>query len=58
MRMHIGGEWIDKSSKIDVLSPFDGAVIDTVPRGDAGDVETALQTAERGAKIMAGPHRL
>ena len=54
MQMHVGGEWIDKSNKIDVLSPFDGSVVDTVPRGDAGDVETAIQTAERGAKIMAG----
>ena len=54
MRMHVGGEWIDKPNKIDVLSPFDGSVVDTVPRGDAKDVETAIQTAERGAKIMAG----
>ena len=54
MQMHVGGEWIDKSNKIDVLSPFDGSVVDTVPRGDASDVETAIQTAERGAKIMAG----
>ena len=54
MQMHVGGEWIDKSDKIDVLSPFDGSVVDTVPRGDASDVETAIQTAERGAKIMAG----
>ncbi|MCG9131811.1 aldehyde dehydrogenase family protein [Candidatus Poribacteria bacterium] len=54
MQMHVGGEWIDKSDKIDVLSPFDGSVVDTVPRGDANDVETAIQTAERGAKVMAG----
>ena len=53
MRMHVGGEWVDKSNKIDVLSPFDGSVVDTVPKGDANDVENAIQTAERGAKIMA-----
>ena len=53
--MHVGGQWVDKSNKIDVLSPFDGSVVDTVPKGDdASDVETAIQTAERGAKIMAG----
>ena len=40
-------------TKIDVLSPFDGSVVDTVPKGDASDVETAIRTAERGAKIMA-----
>ena len=32
MRMHVGGEWIDKPNKIDVLSPFDGSVVDTVPK--------------------------
>lgn len=53
MRMHIGGEWIDKSQKIEVLNPFDGSVVDTVPRGDHDDIEKALETAERGAKVMA-----
>ena len=53
MRMHLGGEWIDKSQKIEVLSPYDGSVVDTVPKGDTSDIEKALQTAERGAKIMA-----
>ena len=53
MRMHLGGEWVDKSEKIEVLSPYDGSVVDTVPRGDASDVQKALVTAERGAEIMA-----
>ena len=53
MKMHIGGQWVDKSEKIEVLHPFDGSVIDTIPRGDAADVELALATAERGAKVMA-----
>ena len=53
MRMHIGGEWVDKPQKIEVLNPFDGSVVDTIPRGDQDDIETALKTAERGAKIMA-----
>jgi glyceraldehyde-3-phosphate dehydrogenase (NADP+) len=54
MKMHIGGQWVDKSEKIEVLHPFDGSVVDTIPRGDAADVELALATAERGAKVMAG----
>ena len=33
MRMHLGGEWVDKSQKIEVLSPYDGSVVDTVPKG-------------------------
>ncbi len=53
MRMHIGGEWVDKSQKIEVLNPYDGSVVDTIPSGDHDDVETALKTAERGAEIMA-----
>lgn len=44
---------VDKSQKIEVLSPFDGSVVDTIPRGDHDDIEIALKTAERGAKIMA-----
>ena len=52
MRMHIGGEWIDKSEKIEVLHPFDGSVVDTIPKGDLNDVEKAIDTAERGAKII------
>lgn len=53
MKMHIGGQWVDKSEKIEVLHPFDGSVVDTIPRGDAADVELALATAERGVKAMA-----
>lgn len=53
MKMYVGGKWIDKSETIDVLNPFDGSVIDTVPRGDASDVDTAIASAERGAEAMA-----
>ena len=53
MKMHAGGKWIDKDDKIDVVNPFDGSVIDTVPRGGAEDVDAAIATAERGARIMA-----
>ena len=53
MKMHIGGQWVDKSEKIEVLNPFSGSVIDTIPRANQQDVETALETAERGAEIMA-----
>ena len=53
MRMHIGGQWVDKSEKVEVINPFNGSVIDTIPRASQRDVETALKTAEYGAKIMA-----
>jgi acyl-CoA reductase-like NAD-dependent aldehyde dehydrogenase len=53
MKMYLAGEWIDKPQKIEVRNPYDNSVIDTVPRADAGDVERALRSAERGARAMA-----
>ena len=53
MKNFIAGEWVDKAKKIEVKNPFDNAIIDTVPRADAGDLEKALEFAERGAKVMA-----
>jgi len=52
MKMYVGGEWIDKRQTIPVLNPFDGSVIDTIPKADADDVERALATAVRGAQAM------
>jgi acyl-CoA reductase-like NAD-dependent aldehyde dehydrogenase len=53
MHMYVAGEWIDKPERIEVQNPYDGSVIDTVPRADRGDVERAIQSAERGARVMA-----
>lgn len=53
MKMHIAGQWVDKDEKIEVLNPFDGSVVDTVPKGTAADVDVALASAVEGAKIMA-----
>jgi glyceraldehyde-3-phosphate dehydrogenase (NADP+) len=53
MKMCVGGQWIDKPQKIEVRFPFDNSVVDTVPRGDATDVDRALAAAVRGAKAMA-----
>jgi glyceraldehyde-3-phosphate dehydrogenase (NADP+) len=53
MKMFIGGQWVDRDDKIEVLNPFDGSVLDTVPRASNEDVDTALATAVRGAEIMA-----
>ncbi|MBI2878680.1 MAG: aldehyde dehydrogenase family protein [Candidatus Rokubacteria bacterium] len=53
MRMYVAGQWIDKPTKLEVVNPYDGSVIDTVPRADAADVERALESAVRGAKAMA-----
>ena len=53
MKMCIGGKWIDKSDKIEVLHPYDGSVVDTVPHGSLADVDAALSAAVHGAKLMA-----
>src|ERR1035438_7255390 len=53
MKMCVGGQWVDTGEKIEVLNPYDNAVVDTVPHARAGDIEAALAAAVRGAKIMA-----
>ncbi|MBI4412872.1 MAG: aldehyde dehydrogenase family protein [candidate division NC10 bacterium] len=53
MKMYLAGQWVDKPKKIDVTNPFDGSVVDTVPQADKGDVGRALESATRGAKVMA-----
>jgi glyceraldehyde-3-phosphate dehydrogenase (NADP+) len=53
MKMYIDGEWADTSKQIEVLNPFDGSVIDTVPQAEPADVERAIASAQRGAAVMA-----
>ena len=53
MKMYLAGEWVDRDQKIDVVNPFNGGVIDTVPRAGIEDVDAAITSAERGAKVMA-----
>lgn len=43
MKMFVAGEWKETSETIDVVNPYDGSVIDTVPKGTAGDVDAACR---------------
>ena len=52
MKMFLLGKWIEKSETIEVKNPYDGSVVDTVPKGDAGDVDAAIAGAVEGAEIM------
>ena len=52
MKMHVGGQWIGAEDEIEVLNPFDGTVVDTVPRAGTDDVTEAIDTAVRGAEVM------
>jgi glyceraldehyde-3-phosphate dehydrogenase (NADP+) len=45
MKMLLGKDWVDRNDTIDVIDPFDNALVDTVPSADAADVEMALATA-------------
>jgi glyceraldehyde-3-phosphate dehydrogenase (NADP+) len=51
--MYVAGQWTDKPNTIEVHNPYDNSVLDTVPRADKSDVERALRSAERGARVMA-----
>ncbi len=52
MKMHVGGQWIGAEDEIEVLNPFDGSIVDTVPKAGTDDVAEAIGTAVRGAEIM------
>ncbi len=53
MKMYLAGRWVDTPEKIEVHNPYDGSVVDTVPKADREDVERALEAAEKGAAVMA-----
>ncbi len=52
MNMYIGGQWVPGSATMEVLNPFDGSVVDTVPMATAADIDAALTSAQRGAVAM------
>lgn len=52
MRMFIDGQWADRADKREVLNPYNGDVLDTVPQASAADVDLALAGAVRGAPLM------
>ncbi len=51
-QMFVAGEWIDGPRQEQLLSPYDGAVIDTVPVASVGDVDRAIAAAVRGAECQ------
>ena len=53
MKMYINCKWVDGAQTTPVLNPFDQSVIDTVPRGTAADVDLAITSAVRGARVIA-----
>ncbi|MBX7073546.1 MAG: aldehyde dehydrogenase family protein [Pirellulales bacterium] len=54
MQMFIASQWTGADETIDVVNPFDGSIVDTVPRGTLADVDRALSGLVAGAEIMRG----
>ena len=52
MQLFLDGEWRDLSEKTEVLNPFDGSVIDTVPSASPAEIAAAIDGLARGAETM------
>jgi acyl-CoA reductase-like NAD-dependent aldehyde dehydrogenase len=52
MKMFVAGQWVDRAQRSEVRNPYDGTVIDTVPKATPADVEHALAGAVEGARLM------
>jgi len=45
--MLIDGEWLASDDRVEVRNPFDGRLVDTVPRGTPADIDRAIAAAQR-----------
>ncbi len=52
MKMFVAGQWVDRAQKNEVHNPYDGTLVDTVPKASPADVEQALESAVEGARLM------
>jgi acyl-CoA reductase-like NAD-dependent aldehyde dehydrogenase len=52
MKMFCAGKWVDRTDTLNVNNPFNGSVVDTVPRATPADVDSAVATLVRGAEAM------
>ncbi len=52
MKLFLAGLWRDTSETLEVRSPYDHSLVDTVPIAGEKEVETALASAVRGAVAM------
>jgi acyl-CoA reductase-like NAD-dependent aldehyde dehydrogenase len=53
MKMYINRDWVNSSKYSEVLSPYSGEVVDTVPDATSEQVEQCLAAAVRGTAQMA-----
>jgi acyl-CoA reductase-like NAD-dependent aldehyde dehydrogenase len=52
MKMYLAENWQDRSEKIEVQNPYDGNAVDTIPKASLSDVEIALESATKGARLV------
>ena len=52
-KMLLGGQWVDKEEKIEVIYPYTGEVIGRVPKGSEEDVNKAIEIAKEGFKEIS-----
>ena len=52
MKMYLGGQWVSRDSVQEVLNPFDGTIVDTVPKASTDDVENSVESAAKGFAEM------
>lgn len=52
MKMFLQGQWQERGATTEVVHPYDGAVLDTVPVGVPADITAALDCLEQGAAVM------
>ncbi|HJO05372.1 MAG TPA: aldehyde dehydrogenase family protein [Acidobacteriota bacterium] len=52
MQMYLNGEWTSGGATMDVVNPFSGEAFDSVPAASLGNIEKAMESAERGARAM------
>ena len=52
MKHFLKGKWYDLNKKTEVLNPYDGSVIDTVPSASPKEITIAIDGLVNGAKTM------
>ena len=52
MKMYLSGDWVAAENEIEVVNPFDGSIVDTVPHGSVKHVEQAIEGLTSGASSM------
>ena len=53
MKMFLQGQWQERGTTAEVVHPYDGTVLDTVPVGTPVDITAALDGLEQGVAVKS-----